>query len=202
VSITGRSGSGKSTLLYVLSSLDTASAGQVLLDGESVEALGDVRLHEFRNRRMGFVFQASYLLPELTVLENVLMPARKTGQEVALKPRAGLLLERFGLKDRLHYLPGRISGGEKQRAVIARALLQEPAYVFADEPTGNLDSENGEMVLGMFGEINRDLRTTVVYVTHDREFAARAGRQIVLKDGRIDRDSGQAGLPAAGRPPA
>ena len=188
VSITGRSGSGKSTLLYVMSTLDFPSAGSVILNGEDVLGLPAPRLHEFRNLSMGFVFQASYLLPELTVLENVLMPARRSGRQRELEARARETLERVGLTDRLHYLPGRISGGERQRAVIARSLVMRPSYIFADEPTGNLDTENGETVLKLFHEINHDLKTTVVFVTHDKDFASLAGRQIVLKDGRIEAD--------------
>jgi putative ABC transport system ATP-binding protein/lipoprotein-releasing system ATP-binding protein len=188
VSITGRSGSGKSTLLYVLSTLDFASAGSVTLDGQGVEAMAPEALHRFRNQRMGFVFQASYLLPELTVLENVLMPARKLGRHRELQARALELLARVGLTERQAYLPGRISGGEKQRAVIARALVMSPKYIFADEPTGNLDTENGETVLRIFQQINRDLGSTVIFVTHDPEFAARAGRRIVIRDGQVDSD--------------
>jgi lipoprotein-releasing system ATP-binding protein len=188
VSITGRSGSGKSTLLYVLSTLDFATAGAVSLDGQPVGSLPAEALHRFRNERMGFVFQASYLLPELTVLENVLMPARKGGRHRELLGRAEQLLERVGMTERRDYLPGRISGGEKQRAVIARALVMSPKYVFADEPTGNLDTENGETVLRIFQDINRDLGSTVVFVTHDPDFAARARRRIVIRDGQVDSD--------------
>ncbi len=185
VALTGRSGSGKSTLLYILSTLDRPSAGEVLLGGHRVAALSTYDLHRFRNEQMGFVFQFHYLLPELSALDNVLMPARKTRQEEVRRSMALELLTDFGLKDKLGSLPRQLSGGEAQRVAIARSLVMHPRYVFADEPTGNLDTANGELVLDIFRQTNRTRGTTIVMVTHDPDFAAMAGRQVVLRDGRI-----------------
>jgi putative ABC transport system ATP-binding protein/lipoprotein-releasing system ATP-binding protein len=134
---------------------------------------------------MGFVFQFHYLLPELTAYENVLMPARKTHRERSLRNRAGELLDTFGLSSKKDSLPRQLSGGEAQRVAIARALIQRPRFLFADEPTGNLDSANGEQVLHIFQEANRTEGTTIVMVTHDSDFAAMASRQVVLRDGQI-----------------
>jgi putative ABC transport system ATP-binding protein/lipoprotein-releasing system ATP-binding protein len=185
IALTGRSGSGKSTLLYILSTLDRPTAGRVLLSGHDVPSLPPAELHRFRNSQMGFVFQSHYLLPELTAFENVLMPARKTHRERSLRNRAGELLETFGLSSKKDSLPRQLSGGEAQRVAIARALIQRPRFLFADEPTGNLDSVNGEQVLHIFQEANRTEGTTIVMVTHDSEFAAMASRQVVLRDGQI-----------------
>lgn len=185
VSLTGRSGSGKSTLLYVLSSLDSPSSGQVMIDGEDVAAFSSRALHEFRNQHMGFVFQFHYLLPELTALENVLMPAMKNGVLSSHREEAIHLLSLVGLSNRADRYPGQLSGGEQQRVAICRALLMKPKYLFADEPTGNLDSVNGQQVMEMLKTMNRELKTTIVMVTHDSGFAALASRQIQLVDGRI-----------------
>jgi putative ABC transport system ATP-binding protein/lipoprotein-releasing system ATP-binding protein len=185
IALTGRSGSGKSTLLYILSTLDRPTAGRVLLSGNDVPSLPLAELHRFRNSQMGFVFQFHYLLPELTAYENVLMPARKTHRERSLRNRAGELLDTFGLSSKKDSLPRQLSGGEAQRVAIARALIQRPRFLFADEPTGNLDSANGEQVLHIFQEANRTEGTTIVMVTHDSDFAAMASRQVVLRDGQI-----------------
>lgn len=185
IALTGRSGSGKSTLLYILSTLDRPTAGRVLLSGHDVPSLPPAELHRFRNSQMGFVFQFHYLLPELTAYENVLMPARKTHRERSLRNRAGELLDTFGLSSKKDSLPRQLSGGEAQRVAIARALIQRPRFLFADEPTGNLDSANGEQVLHIFQEANRTEGTTIVMVTHDSDFAAMASRQVVLRDGQI-----------------
>jgi putative ABC transport system ATP-binding protein/lipoprotein-releasing system ATP-binding protein len=157
----------------------------VLLGDRNVPTLRPAELHRFRNEQMGFVFQFHYLLPELSALENVLMPTRKTGQEKAKRARAVELLEGFGLSRKLDNLPRAMSGGEAQRVAIARALIMGPSYLFADEPTGNLDSANGELVMQIFQEANRTHGTTIVMVTHDPDFAAMASRQIVLKDGQV-----------------
>jgi len=185
VSLTGRSGSGKSTLLYILSSLDSPSQGQVKLDGKDVYSLTPSELHKFRNEKMGFVFQFHYLLPELSSLENVLMPTIKTHQRESKRKRAQELLGQFGLGDKLDRLPRQLSGGEQQRVAIARALIMEPEYLFADEPTGNLDSVNGEVVMKLLRQINDDFKTTIVMVTHDPDFASMAKRQIYLVDGKV-----------------
>ena len=188
VAITGKSGSGKSTLLYILSTLDQATSGSVMLAGRDVDNMSDQELHEFRNQSIGFVFQFHFLLPELTALENVLMPARKCGQHADPRRRvhAMSLLDRFDLASKADQISTRLSGGEQQRVAIARALAMEPRFLFADEPTGNLDSVNGEIVMKILEEAARDRGATVLYVTHDRDFAARADLQIQLKDGRVD----------------
>ena len=185
VALTGRSGSGKSTLLYLLSSLDSVSAGRVELDGEDLSRISEDDLHRFRNEKMGFVFQFHYLIAELTALENVLFPARRTGQQESRASRARNLLDTFGLSGKHGRLPRQLSGGEQQRVAIARALIMEPRYLFADEPTGALDSASGEIVLKILREANQKSGTTIVLVTHDPDFAALAGRQIHLADGRV-----------------
>lgn len=185
ISLSGKSGSGKSTLLYILSTLDTPSSGLLTLDDKDVSKIEESDLHKFRNLKMGFVFQFHYLLPELTALENVLMPARKTNQELLLEEKAKTILNEFGLIDKHSKKPSQLSGGEQQRVSIARSLIMEPEYIFADEPTGNLDSGNGKLVMDIFKKINKTRGTTVVYVTHDIEFANLAERKIYLKDGKI-----------------
>lgn len=185
VSLTGKSGSGKSTLLYMISSLDNPTSGRVLLHGQDIARMEQRQLHRFRNRNMGFVFQYYYLLPEFTALENVLIPAIKAGMVEEKRKQAIALLERFDLGHRLHNLPSQLSGGEMQRVAIARALIMEPRYVFADEPTGALDSANAKIVAETLRAINRDAGCTVVYVTHDMDFAAMADKQILLVDGEI-----------------
>ena len=187
VSLTGRSGSGKSTLLYILSSLDYATEGSVEIDGRDVRRLPEPELHRFRNEHMGFVFQFHYLLAELTALENVLMPARKHDRAAEKTGDARALLEQFGLGDKTGRLPRELSGGEQQRVAIARALVMQPRYLFADEPTGSLDTVNSELVMRLIRETNEQLGTTVVLVTHDPDYAAMAGRQIHLVDGAIVR---------------
>ncbi|HUO57270.1 MAG TPA: ABC transporter ATP-binding protein [bacterium] len=188
VAITGRSGSGKSTLLYSLSTLDPLTSGALFLDGRDVKSLSRKELYRFRNQRMGFVFQFHYLLPELTCEENVLFPARKTGQHEAFRSYAIQLMEEFEIGHVRGKLSGQISGGERQRVAIARAMVMKPKYLFADEPTGNLDSVSGEKVISIFERINRDMKTTILMVTHESDYAVRAGRQIGLKDGEIEFD--------------
>jgi putative ABC transport system ATP-binding protein/lipoprotein-releasing system ATP-binding protein len=183
--IVGRSGSGKSTLLYVLSTLDTLTSGSLKIDGQNVEEMSLEEVHRFRNVKLGFVFQFHYLLPECSALENILMPAMKAGTEVKLKKHALNLLEEFGMSAKADRLPGQLSGGEQQRVAIARALVMSPKYIFADEPTGNLDSINGTAVIKLFEKINKELGTTIVFVTHDLEFASMAKRTIRLVDGQI-----------------
>lgn len=189
VALTGRSGSGKSTLLYILSTLDIPSSGTVRIGDSEVSEMSAREMHQFRNRNMGFVFQFHYLLPELTSLENVLMPAMKSGLERKQRPRAESLLEEFGLKEKLDRLPGQLSGGEQQRVAIARALIMEPALLFADEPTGNLDSANGNIVMNLLQKINHEAKTTIIYVTHDTTYAELAQRKIHLVDGRLAESS-------------
>lgn len=186
VSITGKSGSGKSTLLYSMSTLDHPTEGKVFFDGVEIASMNEKTVHEFRNLKMGFIFQFHYLLPELSAIENVLMPARRTYQHIERRKRGVDLLTEFGLGDKLERLPKQLSGGEQQRVAIARALIQEPKYVFADEPTGNLDSANGEIVMNLLKKATREGNTTVIYVTHDPDFAALADQKIFLKDGYLE----------------
>lgn len=185
VALTGRSGSGKSTLMYILSSLDSPSSGTVEIDGYDIETMPSEELHRFRNLNMGFVFQFHYLLAELTALENVLMPTLKFNQRERRRSLAEGLLEQFGLKDKVHRQPRQLSGGEQQRVAIARALVMEPAYLFADEPTGSLDTLNGDLVMKILSDTNRDKGATIVMVTHDPDFADMARRKIHLSDGRV-----------------
>ncbi|MBM9501426.1 ABC transporter ATP-binding protein [Leptospira sp. 201903071] len=185
VSLTGKSGSGKSTLLYMISSLDPPSQGAIHIDGEDIYRMKEEEIHEFRNKRMGFIFQFHYLLPEFSALENVLMPARKAALLNEHQSYAEHLLEEFDLKDRMNYRINRLSGGQAQRVAIARALVMNPKYIFADEPTGALDSANTKVVMNILAKVNRERNTTIVVVTHDPDFAAKTKRQIHLVDGRI-----------------
>lgn len=189
VAIVGPSGSGKSTLLNILGCLDRPSDGRYELDATDVSTFDDERASDFRNRRIGFVFQSFHLLPRLSVLENVLLPRRFLREPAPeLEARAHELLARMGLDERLHHRPEQLSGGQMQRVAIARALLMRPALLLADEPTGNLDSRSAADVLGLIEEVHGHGQT-VVLVTHDAEVAARAQRQIHLRDGRIERDA-------------
>ncbi len=185
VSLVGKSGSGKSTLLYILSTLDWSTRGKVLFFGEDVKTMPAKDLHRLRNEKIGFVFQFHYLLAELSALENVLMPARKAGLYNEKKEFAKQVLESVGLADRFDHLPRELSGGQAQRVAIARSLVMNPQFLFADEPTGSLDSANSAMVFDIFKKINKDLNTTIVMVTHDPELAAATTRQIHLKDGAV-----------------
>jgi putative ABC transport system ATP-binding protein len=189
LAITGASGSGKSSLLNVLGCLDRPDAGRYLLEGKDVALLDDESTSAIRNRRIGFVFQSFHLLPRLSVLENVMLPLRFARETlVGVEARARTLLERVGLADRSGHRPGELSGGQMQRAAIARALLLQPALLLADEPTGNLDSKSAADVLALIDEVHADGQT-VVLVTHEHDVAARAPRQIRLHDGRIEHDA-------------
>jgi len=186
VAIMGPSGSGKSTLLNVLGALDRPEQGSYHLDAQDVSSLDDDAASDLRNRRIGFVFQSFHLLPRLSVLENVLLPQRYAALADTEAPaRARQLLERMGLAQRMHHLPGELSGGQLQRAAIARALLNQPALLLADEPTGNLDSKSARDVLTLFGELNA-AGQTLVMVTHDPDIAAIAQRTIHLRDGKVE----------------
>jgi putative ABC transport system ATP-binding protein len=189
VAITGASGSGKSTLLNVLGCLDKPDAGHYRMDGVDVSQLDDEATSRLRNGRIGFVFQSFHLLPRLTVLENVLLPLRYAQTPDPQAPaRAQMLLQRVGLADRMEHRPNELSGGQMQRAAIARALLMQPALLLADEPTGNLDSRSAADVLALIDEVHASGQT-VVLVTHDHDVAARAPRQIRLRDGKVEHDS-------------
>jgi ABC-type lipoprotein export system ATPase subunit len=185
--IQGPSGAGKSTLLHILGGLDNPTCGKVYFQGADIYRLDENRRSSFRNKEVGFVFQFFHLLPELNALENVLLPGilkswweRKKSLGVALE-----LLERLGLSKRLKHRPGALSGGEQQRVAIARALINHPQLLLCDEPTGNLDSENGKKILQLLIELNQSQKITIVMVTHDQDIACGAGRIIHLKDGVI-----------------
>lgn len=184
VCIMGVSGAGKSTLLHILGTLDQPSLGKVYYKGEDLTRKSDDELAEFRNHKMGFVFQFHHLLPELTALENVALPARVGGKSRAEAEKKALgLLELMGLKTRQSHYPSELSGGERQRVAIARALVNDPEILFADEPSGNLDSENGKVIQDLFFQLQQDLGLTLIVVTHDLEFANRFPKLYKLKNG-------------------
>jgi lipoprotein-releasing system ATP-binding protein len=193
VAITGPSGSGKSSLLYLLGLLDRPTAGRIVLEGQDTAEFDRDGAAAFRLARLGFVFQFHFLLPEFTVAENVLIPLRRLGGRSLpeMRERTEAILASLGIADLRNRKPDQLSGGERQRAAIARALANGPAIVLADEPTGNLDSRNADLVFAILGRIAREERRTVVAVTHDGALAARADRRISLVDGRIVDDSGR-----------
>ncbi len=186
VVITGPSGSGKSTLLNIIGTLDQPTSGEVVVENEDVSRLKGNALAEFRRRKFGFIFQTFNLLPTLTALENVILPMlpykREAGYQV--DQRAQDLLLGVGLKDRMDHLPGQLSGGEQQRVAIARALINSPSIILADEPTGNLDSENGNEVIRLLRNLNRQEKMTVLFVTHNAAVRQTGDQSILLKDGR------------------
>ena len=182
--IMGPSGSGKSTLLALLAGLDRPTSGTVSIDGEAIESMSEDRLALLRRRKVGFVFQSFHLLANFTATENVMLPVELLGLP-SPRARAAELLERVGLGGRGHHYPSQLSGGEQQRVALARAFAPDPAVLLADEPTGNLDSENGQIVLDMMLQLRRDHGTTLVLVTHDPALAELADRVIRLRDGRV-----------------
>ncbi len=187
ISIVGASGSGKSTLLYVISTLDTDYSGEILLDGVHLDKLTPNQQAEIRNEKIGFVFQFHYLLPEFTVLENVMLPALKLNRKSLEQIEADAMkkLDMLGLSDQALKRANKLSGGQQQRAAIARALINDPAIVFGDEPTGNLDSKNSQLVIDIFKDLKRSLNQTICIVTHDMQLAAQTDRTITLHDGEI-----------------
>ncbi len=186
VAIVGASGAGKSTLLHVLGALDKPTKGYVVIGGEPINGLSEEQLAALRNRSVGFVFQFHHLLREFTALENVMMPIRIAGKTVGeARSRAQELLSRVGLSARMHHLPSELSGGEQQRTAVARALAMDPKVVLADEPSGNLDLANAEMLHELLTEVVNDLEIGMVVVTHNRSLAARASRVLLLEGGRL-----------------
>jgi lipoprotein-releasing system ATP-binding protein len=184
IAIVGASGAGKSTLLHVCGALDRPSRGEVRIDGESLSNRTDDELAVIRNRKIGFVFQFHHLLREFSALENVMMPLRISGiDERTARSRAELLLGRVGLTGRMHHRPSELSGGEQQRTAVARSLAMDPALLLADEPSGNLDHMNAEMLHDLLAQLARDLEIGMVVVTHNRSLAARADRTLLLEEG-------------------
>ena len=183
LAIVGPSGSGKSTLLNIIGTLDRPSAGQVLLDGQDLSGLDDVKLAEVRNRQIGFVFQSHHLLPHCNVLENVLVPTLVTKTDRT--DRAQKLLERVGLGHRLTHRPGQLSGGERQRVAVVRALINEPKLLLADEPTGSLDRASAAELSQLLVELNREQGLTLILVTHALDFAQRMGRRFEINKGEL-----------------
>jgi putative ABC transport system ATP-binding protein len=196
LAIVGPSGSGKSTLLGLMAGLDLPTTGEIRIDGTEITRLGEDALARLRGQKIGFVFQFFHLIPSLTAFENVLVPMELAGRRDPAE-RAAALLEEVGLADRGHHYPSQLSGGEQQRVALARALANEPPILMADEPTGNLDTTNGEHVVDLLFDINARRGTTLVLVTHDRELAARADVQIGLRDGRIDAANSRAAAATA-----
>ena len=186
LALRGASGAGKSTLLHLIGGLDSPNSGDIYFDGQNLAAFSEHKLTEFRNRRVGFVFQAYYLLPELDALENVCLPARMARVPAAQAAARGReLLSLAGLKDRMDHKPYELSGGEQQRVAIARALINEPELLLADEPTGNLDSRTGGEIIELLKNLRVEKRTTLIIATHDAKVAAHAQRVVELEDGRI-----------------
>jgi putative ABC transport system ATP-binding protein len=189
LAVVGPSGSGKTTLLALLAGLDTPTSGTVLLDGTDLATLDEDARARLRGEKVGFIFQSFQLIPTLTAIENVRVPLELRGERGAAE-RAREWLERVGLGDRMSHYPAQLSGGEQQRVAIARAFAIEPRVLFADEPTGNLDSTTGGRIVELLESLNRQAGTTVVLVTHDAALAARAGRTIRLRDGAVVSDEG------------
>lgn len=187
VAIIGPSGSGKSTLLNILGTLDHADAGRVELDGVNLGELDERELAIVRNRKLGFIFQSHYLLPQCTVWENVLVPtlAQAAGKQAGVEARAKRLLDRVGLGERLNHRPGQLSGGERQRVAVVRALINQPKLLLADEPTGALDRHNAEELIKLLLELNREEGVAMIVVTHARDLAFKLGRVLELRDGQL-----------------
>lgn len=186
VSIVGASGAGKSTLLHILGTLDSSDQGSLEIDDVSLKGLNENQLSQFRNKKLGFIFQFHHLLPEFNALENILIPALIQNTPVkAAEKKAKELMNRLGISHRAEHKPHELSGGEQQRVAIARALINDPVIVFADEPSGNLDSQNAESLHTLFKELNQELNQTFIIVTHNEELAKVSDRVITMKDGKI-----------------
>lgn len=189
LAITGRSGSGKSTLLHILGTLEKPSDGRVLFEGQDIHQFNANKQAQFRNEQLGFIYQFHHLLAEFTAIENIMMPLLIAGvNKVKAKSRALNILNQVGLKDRAHHKPSQLSGGERQRIAIARALVNEPALVLADEPTGNLDSENAQAIFSLLGELRDQQGTSFVVVTHDNQLANKLDRVVNLTSGQLKQE--------------
>jgi putative ABC transport system ATP-binding protein len=187
VGILGPSGSGKSTLMHIIGLLDTPTHGQITLFDHEISRLSDNEISHVRNDHIGFVFQQFNLIEKFTILENVMLPVRYATHPIDFEPseRAHELLERFGIGDRANFYPNKISGGQQQRAAIARALFMKPSLILADEPTGNIDTKTGNQIMKLLEDLNKKDRVTVIVVTHEPDIAARTKRKIYVKDGQI-----------------
>ncbi|WP_233231228.1 ABC transporter ATP-binding protein [Silvanigrella aquatica] len=186
VAVIGESGSGKSTLLHILGTLDSPTSGKILIDGKNPFEKNDKSISSFRNLHIGFIFQHNNLLPEFSALENTMMPGLIAGySEKNVRQKAEKLLENVGLNKRKNHFPSQLSGGEQQRVAIARALINDPVLILADEPSGNLDSKNANLIHELFKEIKIKFKSTILVVTHNKEFAAALPRRIRLRDGLI-----------------
>ena len=185
VAIVGPSGCGKSTLLNLIGALDTPSAGTVTINGQDISKLNETELAKLRNRSIGFVFQLHHLLPQCTAIENVLVPTLVNADAKDVRARAEQLLERVGLKDRMHYYPGQLSGGERQRVAVVRALINEPQLLLADEPTGSLNPEGATDLAKLMTEINQEEGMALIVVTHAPDIAATMSRTLEIKDGTL-----------------
>jgi lipoprotein-releasing system ATP-binding protein len=186
IAIVGASGAGKSTLLHIIGTLDKPTRGTVTFDGQDLFQLTEIQQAEFRNTRLGFVFQFHHLLPEFTALENAVMPALVQRRDAAsVEADAKALLTEVGLGKRLHHKPGELSGGEQQRVAMARALMQKPDLVLADEPTGNLDTHSGDALFGLMRDLNKSRGTTFVIVTHNDKLSSQADRIVYMQDGLV-----------------
>ena len=194
VSIVGTSGSGKSTLLSIVGTLDSPTEGQLLFNGKDTKQLSQKQLADFRFEHIGFIFQQFHLLPTLTVLENVMSPLFARKVPYNKKQRAEEVLAKVGLSDKVNSLPSQLSGGQQQRVAIARALIHEPNWLLADEPTGNLDTENSDIIFDLLSSLNKEKGCGVIFVTHDSGLAQKAERIIEMKDGRILSDQKEAVL--------
>lgn len=191
IAIVGPSGSGKSTLLHILGGVDTPTSGKVIIDGTDISSLDETALAVFRRRQIGLIYQFYNLIPILTVEENLTLPMLLDGRKPD-KNQLASLVERLGLEDRLSHLPNQLSGGQQQRVSIGRALMSNPAIVLADEPTGNLDSENSREIVSLLRSFNREFNQTVIMITHDEKIALSADRIISIEDGKITRNEASA----------
>lgn len=190
VAIMGPSGSGKSTLLQILGTLDLPTSGKIYFEDKDLTVMNDTELSVFRRRNLGFVFQFFNLLPTLSALDNVLLPLSLDGRvSQAYTAKALELLDQVGIKSRAHHKPDQLSGGEMQRVALARALIHSPSLILADEPTGNLDTKNGEVVLSLLRDLAKATKRTIVMVTHDQNAATYSSRKILLKDGKVEGDT-------------